>query len=151
MVSVTGTLAPRLLMAFPVISQSPGIKPAALCLENPSPAEQDLAVQIQSGAQRGEQMRREVESFAEGALAKTAAVVFADIIVQRILNPKAAQGTVGCHAPPKKVRQDFARAFVAEGWTDKLLQKVSLNTVLAAIGDTWIRQLEEGLSCFLHM
>ena len=89
MVSVTGTLAPRLLMAFPVISQSPGIKPAALCLENPSPAEQDLAVQIQSGAQRGEQMRREVESFAEGTLAKTAAVVFADIIVQRILNPKA--------------------------------------------------------------
>ena len=85
MVSVTGTLAPRLLMAFPVISQSPGIKPAALCLENPSPAEQDLAIQIQSGAQRGEQMRREVESFAEGTLAKTAAVVFADIIVQRIL------------------------------------------------------------------
>jgi hypothetical protein len=34
-------------------------------------------------------MRREVESFAEGTLAKTAAVVFADIIVQRILNPKA--------------------------------------------------------------
>ena len=59
------------------------------CLENPSPAEQDLAVQIQSGTQRGEQMRREVESFAEGPLAKTAAVVFADIIVQRILNPKA--------------------------------------------------------------
>ena len=57
--------------------------------KNPSPAEQDLALQIQSGAQRGEQMRREVESFAEGTLAKTAAVVFADIIVQRILNPKA--------------------------------------------------------------
>ena len=57
--------------------------------KNPSPAERDLALQIQSGTQRGEQMRREVASFAEGALAKTAAVVFADIIVQRILNPKA--------------------------------------------------------------
>ena len=33
MVSVTGTLAPRLLMAFPVISQSPGIRPAALCTQ----------------------------------------------------------------------------------------------------------------------
>ena len=110
----------------------------------------DLACKIQSGAQRGEQMRREVASFAEVALEKKAAEVFANIIVQRILNPKAAKTTAGCHAPPKKVRQNFARAFVAKDWTDELLQKISVNTVLAAIGDTWIRQLEEGLSCFLQ-
>ena len=110
----------------------------------------DLACKIQSGAQRGEQMRREVASFAEVALEKKAAEVFADIIVQRILNPKAAKTTAGCHAPPKKVRQNFARAFVAKDWTDELLQKISVNTVLAAIGDTWIRQLEEALSCFLQ-
>ena len=107
-----------------------------------------LPAKIQSGAQRGEQMRREVASFAEVALEKTAAVVFANIIVQRILNPKEAKGTAGCHAPPKKFQHDFARAFVAKGWTDELLQKVSVNTVLAAIGDTWIRRQEEGLSCF---
>ena len=110
----------------------------------------DLACKIQSGAQRGEQMRREVASFAEVALEKNAAEVFADIIVQRILNPKAAKTTAGCHAPPKKVRQKFAKAFVAKDWTDELLKKITENTVLAAIGDTWIRQLEEGLSCFLQ-
>ena len=51
---------------------------------------------------------------------------------------------------PKKVVEYFARAFVAKDWTDELLQKISVNTVLAAIGDTWIRQLEEGLGCFLQ-
>ena len=110
----------------------------------------DLACKIQSGAQRGEQMRREVASFAEVALEKKAAEVFANIIVQRILNPNAAKTTAGCHAPPKKVRQKFAKAFVTKDWTDELLKKITENTVLAAIGDTWIRQLEEGLSCFLQ-
>ena len=95
-------------------------------------------------------MRREVESFAEGALQKTAAMVFADIIVKRILNPKAAKETTACHEAPKKIRQEFAKAFVAKDWTDKLLQKVSMKTVLAAIRDTWNRQLERELICFLQ-
>ena len=99
----------------------------------PSQVAQDLACQIQSGAQRGEQLRREVANFAEGTMGETAAVTFANTLIRRILNPMATKGTTGCHEPPNEFWQDFARAFVARGWTDKLLRRINLNTVFAAM------------------
>ena len=99
----------------------------------PSKLEQELAIQIQSGAQRGEKMRREVQRFAEGTMEKTAAEVFANAILQRILNPMTVKEHFGGRAPRITSSERFANAFIDHDWRDELLTKVKLNTVLAAM------------------
>lgn len=94
--------------------------------------QQQLACNVAAGAQRGEQMRREVAGFVNGlavGVVAPDAEAFADGLARRLL----AGGDAPCDiAAARAVYGGLAKAFCAHDWNDPLLVRVKVRAVLAA-------------------